>query len=152
MNRRGGLNGFFVEDWQTGIAGILFVTVCSLEAADPVLVGDDKTKEHVGVVDQVGAALKNTATRIEQEVSSLVQKLEESETLKNVGNELKRPAESLGQKAKGREKSRKSPSSLKNDTCEFPGFLKPSVLGWPCCYRFRNPKNIPTAPAPVEGR
>ena len=21
-----------------------------------------------------------------------------------------------------------------------------------CCYRFRNPKNIPTAPAPVEGR
>jgi hypothetical protein len=72
MNRRGGLNGFFVEDWQTGIAGILFVTVCSLEAADPVLVGDDKTKEHVGVVDQVGAALKNTATRIEQEVSSVV--------------------------------------------------------------------------------
>jgi hypothetical protein len=52
-------------------------------------------EDRIGVVEQVGAALKNTAMRIEQEVSSLVQKLEESETLKNVGNELKRSAESL---------------------------------------------------------
>jgi hypothetical protein len=58
-----------------------------------------------GVVDQVGAALKNTAMRIEQEVSSLVQKLEESETLKNVGNELKRSAESLDQKVEQGEKA-----------------------------------------------
>ncbi len=83
---------------QTGIAGISFVTVCSLGAADPVLAGDDKTKESAGVVDQVGTALKNTATKIEQEVSSVVKKLEESETTKKVGNELKRSAESLGQK------------------------------------------------------
>jgi hypothetical protein len=43
-------------------------------------------EDRIAVVDQVGAVLKNTATRIEQEVSSVVQKLEESETLKNVGN------------------------------------------------------------------
>ena len=60
--------------------------------------GDEKTKEPAGVVDQVGTALKNMATKIEQEVSSLVKKLEESETPKKVGNELKRSAESLGQK------------------------------------------------------
>ena len=42
--------------------------------------------DRIGVVDQVGAALKNMVTKIGQEVSSVVQKLEESETLKNVGN------------------------------------------------------------------
>lgn len=84
-----------------GIAGILFVIVCLLGAADFVLAGDDKTKEPAGVVDQVGTALKNTATKIEQEVSSVVKKLEESETPKKVGNELKRSAESLGQKIEG---------------------------------------------------
>ena len=57
--------------------------------ADFVLAGDSKTKE---------PALKNTATKIKQEVSSVVKKLEESETPKKVGNELKRSAESLGQK------------------------------------------------------
>lgn len=86
---------------QMGIAGILFVIVCFLGAADPVLAGDDKTKEPAGVVDQVGTALKNTATKIEHEVSSVVKKLEESETPKKVGNELKRSAESLGQKIEG---------------------------------------------------
>jgi len=84
-----------------GIAGILFVIVCSLGAADPVLAGDNKTKESAGVVDQVGTALKNTATKIGQEVSSVVKKLEESETPKKVGNELKRSAELLGQKVEG---------------------------------------------------
>jgi hypothetical protein len=79
-----------------GIAGVVFVIVCLLGVADFVLAGDDKTKEPVGVVDQVGTALKNTATKIEQEVSSAVKKLEESETPKKVGNELKRSAESLG--------------------------------------------------------
>ena len=81
-----------------GIAGILFVIVCTVGVADLVLAGDGKTKEPAGVVDQVGTALKNTATKIEQEVSSVVKKLEESETPKKVGNELKRSAESLGQK------------------------------------------------------
>jgi hypothetical protein len=72
--------------------------VCSLGVVDLVLAGDAKSKEPARVVDQVGTALKNTATRIEQEVSSVVKKLEESETPKKVGNELKRSAESLGQK------------------------------------------------------
>ena len=81
-----------------GIAGIIFVIVCSLGVVDLVLAGDAKSKEPAGVVDQVGTALKNTTTRIEQEVSSVVKKLEESETPKKVGNELKRSAESLGQK------------------------------------------------------
>jgi hypothetical protein len=90
-----------VSSWrkcQMGIAGIVLVIVCNLGVADLVLAGDDKTKEPAGVVDQVGTALKNTATKIEKEVSSVVKKLEESETPKKVGNELKRSAESLGQK------------------------------------------------------
>src|SRR4029077_2966860 len=93
-----------VSSWrkcQMGIAGIVLVIVCSLGVADLVLAGDDKTKEPAGVVDQVGTALKNTATKIEKEVSSVVKKLEESETPKKVGNELKRPADSLGQKLAG---------------------------------------------------
>jgi hypothetical protein len=93
-----------VSSWrkgQMGIARIVFVIVCTLGVADLVLAGDDKTKEPAGVVDQVGTALKNTATKIEKEVSSVVKKLEESETPKKVGNELKRSAESLGQKIEG---------------------------------------------------
>lgn len=89
---------FSWRNGQIGIAGIIFVIVCSLGIVDLVLAGDAKSKEPAGVVDQVGTALKNTATRIEQEVSSVVKKLEESETPKKVGNELKRSAESLGQK------------------------------------------------------
>lgn len=45
--------------------------------------------------------MKHTATKIEQELSGMVKKLEESETPKKVGNELKRSAESLGQKVEG---------------------------------------------------
>lgn len=86
---------------QMGIAGIVVVIVCTLGAVGGVLAGDDKAKEPVGVVDQVGTALKHTATKIEQEVSGIVKKLEESETPKKVGNELKRSAESLGQKVEG---------------------------------------------------
>jgi hypothetical protein len=53
--------------------------------------------------------LKNTATNIEKEVSSVVKKLEESETPKKVGNELKHSAESLGQKIEeAREKLKES--------------------------------------------
>ena len=90
-----------VSSWrngQMGIAGIVFVILCTLGVADGVLAGDNKTKEPAGVVDQVGTALKHTATKIEQEVSSVVKKLEESETPKKVGNELKRSANSLGEK------------------------------------------------------
>ena len=89
---------FSWRNGQIGIAGIIFVIVRSLGVVDLVLAEDAKSKEPAGVVDQVGTALKNTATRIEQEVSSVVKKLEESETPKKVGNELKRSAESLGQK------------------------------------------------------
>jgi hypothetical protein len=81
-----------------GIARILFVIVCIIGVANFVQAGDNTTKEPAGVVDQVGTALKNTATKIEKEVSSVVKKLEESETPKKVGKELKRSAESLGQK------------------------------------------------------
>jgi hypothetical protein len=90
-----------VASWrngQIGIVGIVCVIVCTLEVVDLVLAGDSKIKEPSGVVDQVGTALKNTATKVEQEVSSVVKKLEKSETPKKVGNELKRSAESLGQK------------------------------------------------------
>ena len=81
-----------------GIAGVVFVIVCILGVADGILAGDDTAKKPAGVVDQVGTALKHTATKIKQEVSSVMKKLEESETPKKVGNELKRSAESLGQK------------------------------------------------------
>ena len=73
---------------QVGIAGVV-VVVCFLGAAGFVLVGNKKTKEPAGVVDQVGTALRNTATKIEQELSSVVKKIEESETPTKVGNELK---------------------------------------------------------------
>jgi hypothetical protein len=90
-----------ISSWrngQIGIAGIVFIIVCTVGVADLVLAGDDKTKEPAWAVDQVGIALKNTATKVGREVSSMVKKLEESKTPKKVGNELKRSAESLGQK------------------------------------------------------
>lgn len=84
-----------------GVAGIACAVGIALGATGVVLAGDNKAKEPSGVVDQVGTALKNTATKIEHEVSGMVKKLEESETPKKVGNELKRSAESLGQKVEG---------------------------------------------------
>ena len=87
-----------VSSWRNGrmgIAGIVFVIVCTLGVAEGVLAGDNKTEEPAKVVDQVGTAVKHMATKIEQEVSGVVKKLEESETPKKVGNELKRSAESL---------------------------------------------------------
>ena len=105
-----------VSSWrngQMGIAGISFVIVCTLGAADGVLAGDDKTKEPPGIVDQVDTALKNTATKIEQEMSGVVKKFEESETPKKVGNELKRSAEYLGQKVE--EAGKKIKESFKSE-------------------------------------
>ena len=81
-----------------GILGIGFMIVGILGVADGVLAGDHKTKEPAGVVDQVGAAIIQTATKVEQEVSSVVKQLEDSETPKKVGAELKRSANSLGEK------------------------------------------------------
>jgi len=51
-----------------------------------------------GVVDQTSTTLKNTSTKIEQEVSSVVKEIEDNETSKKVGNELKQSDESLGQR------------------------------------------------------
>lgn len=82
---------------QVGIAGVV-VVVCFLGAVGFLLVGVKKTKEPAGVVDQVGTALRNTATKIEQELSSVVKKIEESETPTKVGNKLKRSVESIGPK------------------------------------------------------
>jgi|SRR5437870_5592297 len=96
-----------------GIAGILFMIVCIVGIANFVQAADNKTKEPAGVVDQVGTALKNTATKIEQQVSGVVKKLEESETPKKVGNELKRSAESLGQKVE--EAGKKLKESFKSE-------------------------------------
>src|SRR5437016_9198924 len=90
-----------------GIAGILFMIVCIVGIANFVQAADNKTKEPAGVVDQVGTAVKNTATKIEQQVSGVVKRLEESETLKKVGNELKRSAEALGEKVAEAGKKRK---------------------------------------------
>ena len=87
--------------------------VCIVGIANFVQAADNKTKEPAGVVDQVGTALKNTATKIEQQVSGVVKKLEESETPKKVGNELKRSAESLGQKVE--EAGRKVKESFKSE-------------------------------------
>lgn len=42
--------------------------------------------------------MKSLATKIEKELTEATKKLEESETPKNVGNELKRSAETLGQR------------------------------------------------------
>ena len=105
-----------VPSWknrQMSIAGILLVLVCTAGVANLVLAGDDKIKEPAGVVDQVGTALKNTATKIEQGVSSVVKKVEESETPKKVGHELKRSAESLGQKVE--EAGKKLKESFKSE-------------------------------------
>src|SRR5437773_5202553 len=96
-----------------GVAGILFVIVCIVGMANFVQAGDNKTKEPAGVVDQAGTALKNTATIIEQEVSGVVKKLEGSETPRKVSNELKRSAESLGQKFE--EAGRKVKESFKSE-------------------------------------
>lgn len=60
---------------------------------------EGNVQETPGVVSQIGTALKNAATRIEQGVTSVVKQLEESETPKKIGNELKRSANALGEKA-----------------------------------------------------
>jgi hypothetical protein len=57
--------------------------------------------------------LKNTETKIAQEVSDVVKKLEESETPKKVGNELQRSAESSGQKVVRAGKKLKDPFKSK---------------------------------------
>ena len=59
---------------------------------------DEKTKEGPGAVDQIGMKVKELAAKIEREVAGVVKKLEESETPKKIGTELKRSVNSLGDK------------------------------------------------------
>jgi hypothetical protein len=59
---------------------------------------EGNTKEPPGLASQIGTALKNAGTKIEQGVTSVVKQLEESETPKKIGNELKRLANALGEK------------------------------------------------------
>ena len=80
------------QSWRAA-AGIIFSLFLFFWLGDVVLAGDEKAKEASGVVDQVGTSVKNLATKIEKEVTGVVKKLEESETPKKVGNELKRSAE-----------------------------------------------------------
>ena len=73
--------------------------VSALWCVGVAVAAERNTQETPGVVSQIGTSLKNAATRIEQEVTSVVKQLEESETPKKIGNELKRSANALGEKA-----------------------------------------------------
>jgi cell shape-determining protein MreC len=59
---------------------------------------DEKTKEGLGTVDQIGMKVKQFATKVEREVGGVVKKLEESETPKKIRAELERSVNSLGDK------------------------------------------------------
>lgn len=89
------------------------VMVGSLCLVGRAMAAEGEAKENPGVVDQVGTAVKNAATRLEKEVTGIVKKLEDSETPKKVGNEIKRSAESLGQKAE--EAGKKLKQSFKSE-------------------------------------
>ena len=103
-----------MEEWPRWVLQESHLLLCApWERQTSFWPGDDKTKEPAGIVDQVGTALKNTATKIEQEMSGVVKKFEESETPKKVGNELKRSAEYLGQKVE--EAGKKLKESFKSE-------------------------------------
>lgn len=78
---------------STGVAlGLCLVLVGS----EPGWAGEEAGKDH-RVVDQIGTSAKKVITTIEKEVTGVVKKLEESETPKKVGQELKRSLEALGE-------------------------------------------------------
>jgi len=80
--------------------GVFFVVfVCGAVTGALAVEPEGKGKESGGVVDQIGASVKSLAEKIEKEVTGAVKKLEDSDTPKKVGNELKRSANSLGEKA-----------------------------------------------------
>jgi hypothetical protein len=87
--------------FSTARQGIVcLIAVCGgvLWSAGAAQAGDEKAKDTASVVDQIGTTVKNAATTIEREITGVVKKLEESETPKKVGNELKRSADALGEK------------------------------------------------------
>ncbi|MEC4889241.1 MAG: hypothetical protein RI101_04200 [Nitrospira sp.] len=80
--------------------GVFFVVfVCGAATGALAVEPEGKGKESAGVVDQIGTSVKSLAEKIEKEVTGAVKKLEDSETPKKVGTELKRSANSLGEKA-----------------------------------------------------
>lgn len=86
----------FATQWRF----VCLIALCGSVIGSPGIApaADDKATEAPGVVDQVEATVKHAATTIEREITGVMKKLEESETPKKVGNELKRSAEVLGEK------------------------------------------------------
>ncbi len=74
---------------------------------------DKKTKAEPGIVEQLEAALKNAAAKVEKGFTDTVKQIQESETPKKVGKEVKRSAESLGQKVE--EAGKKLKQSFKSE-------------------------------------
>ncbi len=92
--------GRIVVRWiRTTAIWVAVMGVSALWCISMAIAAERNTQENPGVVSQIGTSLKNAATRIEQGVTSVVKQLEESETPKKIGNELKRSANALGEKA-----------------------------------------------------
>jgi hypothetical protein len=86
-----------------GAQGVFIVSLAlfSIEGAAAGgggLAAEDPAQKSPRALDQIETAVKNAAPKLEQEVTGLVKKLEDSETSKKVGHELKRSAEALGEK------------------------------------------------------
>lgn len=92
---------------------MLVVLVCVVASGSHVFAADEQAAPSGGVVDQIGTSVKNLATKIEKEVTGVVRKLEDSETPKKVGNEVKRSANVLGEKVE--EAGKKLKESFKSD-------------------------------------
>lgn len=98
--------------WRNSKAmGIVLVYVVA--SGSQVFAAGEKAAPSGGVIDQIGMSVKNLATKIEKEVTGAVKKLEDSETPKKVGNEVKRSANVLGEKVE--EAGKKFKESFKPD-------------------------------------
>ncbi|MDH5580134.1 MAG: hypothetical protein OEZ09_16920, partial [Betaproteobacteria bacterium] len=82
----------------TSVPWVLSMCVGLVAVSQTALAGDEKPKEGASVVEQMGMKVKEVAATIEREVTGVVKKLEESETPKKIGNELKRSANAVGEK------------------------------------------------------
>jgi hypothetical protein len=74
---------------------------------------DKKTKAEPGIVEQLEIALANAAAKVEKGFTDTVKQIQEIETPKKVSKEVKRSAESLGQKVE--EAGRKLKQSFKSE-------------------------------------
>lgn len=87
--------------WRRILATVLWVGVMGFNAlwwVGTAVAAERNTNETSGLATQIGTALKNAGRKIEQGVTSVVKQLEESETPKKIGNELKRSATVIGEK------------------------------------------------------